>query len=544
MTAIVWAEIDSSTFEKMVSALIKSKYPDAQRIDGSGGDQGREIQITTGDGLVVYQFKSFTGRVDDRSGRRRQVEHSLVKAAKLNPASWTLVVPIDPTPGELAWFERLRQKYPFPLDWSGKNWLDLELSERPGLVRYFLHNGADEAVRLLTQLKAERAALGNAVPDALKRAQDLMTLLNDVDPYYTFEITMGTGKQAVAVIPRYPGAEADSPIRISLELQVPDSPEGRARMVEFRSAFEYGTGMEISSDELRGISIEAPAGMGGKFTSGKVIATPVHDPNWKLPGRLLVVTPDGTTVAALPVVYSERTTGSKGFTVTAWDRTGTLRVVQRVDGSTAMGVASIKFDLPEDAHPGLVLPVLRFLYRLSPPNMVVFEINGKTISSPSAALEKPLIDGDFFEIIEALDRVQAGTATPFAVPGDLNKDDVDAIVQADRLLKGEALELIWESLALTVSTQAGMDALLNEQPGPHRWMSVHPDYSVSIADHEVHLGQFYMTFPAVKVRDIEALRAAKPLRPGEERDVVLFPGESGEKAELRLGAGPDRDVGQ
>jgi len=64
VTPIFWQDVDSSKFERMVVARIKSKYPDAQRIDGSGGDQGREIQITTPNGLELYQLKSFVGRLD------------------------------------------------------------------------------------------------------------------------------------------------------------------------------------------------------------------------------------------------------------------------------------------------------------------------------------------------------------------------------------------------------------------------------------------------------------------------------------------------
>jgi hypothetical protein len=41
--------------------------------------------------------------------RRRQVERSLVSAARHQPDHWDLLVPIDHNPAELLWFEGLRE---------------------------------------------------------------------------------------------------------------------------------------------------------------------------------------------------------------------------------------------------------------------------------------------------------------------------------------------------------------------------------------------------------------------------------------------------
>jgi hypothetical protein len=90
-----------------------------ERIDGSGGDGGRDVQLRHPTRTDFYELKSFTGRVSKEKGRRKQVERSLASAARHKPASWTLVVPIDHTDGELKWFDTLRTKYDFPLTWAG-----------------------------------------------------------------------------------------------------------------------------------------------------------------------------------------------------------------------------------------------------------------------------------------------------------------------------------------------------------------------------------------------------------------------------------------
>lgn len=98
--SIKWDEFDPGGYEDMVSVLLNRLHPNAQRIDGKGGDGGRDVQIACGqDGQVIeaFELKSFTGRMN--SSRRKQVARSLKRAATLAPSRWSLVVPIDPTPG-------------------------------------------------------------------------------------------------------------------------------------------------------------------------------------------------------------------------------------------------------------------------------------------------------------------------------------------------------------------------------------------------------------------------------------------------------------
>ena len=91
-----------AVYEDMVAVLLSTLHPDAERLDGRGGDGGRDVQLREDGRKDLFELKSFTGRLGKEQGRRRQVENSLKRAAALNPDSWTLVVPIDPTPDELA----------------------------------------------------------------------------------------------------------------------------------------------------------------------------------------------------------------------------------------------------------------------------------------------------------------------------------------------------------------------------------------------------------------------------------------------------------
>jgi hypothetical protein len=98
---IDWREVGSGgRFEKIVSVLLSSLHPTSMRIDGSGGDGGRDHQLHIDGRLDVWQSKYFMGRLSDAGGRKGQIERSLVKAAELQPDHWFLVTPMDPTPEE------------------------------------------------------------------------------------------------------------------------------------------------------------------------------------------------------------------------------------------------------------------------------------------------------------------------------------------------------------------------------------------------------------------------------------------------------------
>ncbi len=125
MPEINWAELDEGRYEKMIAVLLNTIHPGSERIDGRGGDRGRDVQLRSAEGVRLFQQRYVLGRVD--SSRRRHIKESLAEAAKHNPLDWSLVIPIDHTEGELKWFDKLRSQYPFPLHWCGLTWLNQQM---------------------------------------------------------------------------------------------------------------------------------------------------------------------------------------------------------------------------------------------------------------------------------------------------------------------------------------------------------------------------------------------------------------------------------
>ena len=79
----------------MVSVLL-SRLQQTGRVDGCGGDGGRDCYFSGEDGTDVYELKSFTGRMRHRGAAGSSGPSP---GDGDGPRSWTLVVPIDPTPG-------------------------------------------------------------------------------------------------------------------------------------------------------------------------------------------------------------------------------------------------------------------------------------------------------------------------------------------------------------------------------------------------------------------------------------------------------------
>lgn len=131
---IPFDRLSPDVYADAVSTLL-SREVHAQRSDGRDG--GHDCFYTDDDGTDVYSLKSFTGRMT--SSRRRQVMHSLSRSMKAAPRSWTLVVPIDPTPAELDWFLSLQHTTPAAIRWLGRTWLEETLARHPDVATY-LHN--------------------------------------------------------------------------------------------------------------------------------------------------------------------------------------------------------------------------------------------------------------------------------------------------------------------------------------------------------------------------------------------------------------------
>src|SRR5690242_7684083 len=100
-----WGSLDPQRLERGVQQLLQTHHPGLVCLDGAGGDDGRDAQLQTADGMTVFEVKSVSSRLT--GAQKRQIQRSLQTAlTKLESMTrWILIVPLNPSPAELRWFE-------------------------------------------------------------------------------------------------------------------------------------------------------------------------------------------------------------------------------------------------------------------------------------------------------------------------------------------------------------------------------------------------------------------------------------------------------
>jgi predicted nucleotidyltransferase len=521
MGEVTWSELSPAKYEQMVAVLISILHPTARRIDGAGGDGGMDVRLDAPNGLHIWELKSFVGRVD--SSRRRQIEKSLDRALRSNPAKWHLVVPIDPTQSELAWFRELTDKAGIPLEWLGLNWLGKQMADHPEIPRYFLENGETEAIRLLKELQLEQAALTSA-PGAMQRLHTLAARLNEVDPYYRFDLTIQSGEESVQIYPRFAGADVERPIGGTLHGRFPDTEGGREALKAFTDAIDFGIPTIVSADHVARLELDAPAGLGGVFENIAVSISPSSgEPAPILDCRLVICDMTGRVLVALPMKMSRKSAGIRGFVAEAIDLSGAFSLELTFDPTSAASDMSFAYRTPAGALPLTVLPALQALNDLHSPNTAVLELNGKPAGTLGLTEEQWVPDG-YVQMIADLSYVQATTATYFALPETFTTGDVESIQSAARLLRGERVPFRWHRMRLTLQNydvDAIQDLIGSPESGSIRIQR--PTHEVIIAGHTINLGASILHFDSAR---LEQPNADLDMQAGSELDAVLVAGSS------------------
>jgi hypothetical protein len=448
MTPINWA-MSPDVYEDMVACLLNHLNRETRRIDGAGGDGGRDVQFELPEGLHIFELKSFTGRL--AKGRRGQVERSLAKAAKHKPVRWELIVPIDPTEEELVWFKRLGAKYPFPIEWRGKTWLDTHFAERLFIWRYFCEGAKAEVLDLLREMHKEEAGLANGMPDVIERAKALAERANELDPFFVFKLELDGPRTKISIIPRYEGALEDRPITTQIQFRFDTkTSEGKAKFEEFNLAYDFGVPMEIGPDFISKVEVDAPAGLGGTYTQVHLTMGPGHAPAARpLDFEFAAVSPSGEVVERLALTLAPESVGHKGAILVGHDRSGLLEArlvfgIAPVPGNTNLHLRSGPF-VPHE-----LLEAVRFFAALHAPNGLSVRTTDGTLSSqPTTCPVEPLLDPLFPEFVANLALVQAATGIVREVGGDFERNDLANAAAGAALIRGEEAQQPGRDLTLS-----------------------------------------------------------------------------------------------
>ena len=528
--SIRWNDLDPQRYENMVSVLLSRLNPDAQRIDGKGGDGGRDVQIVSGENDQIteaFELKSFTGRMNN--SRRKQVEHSLNRAAELGPARWSLVVPIDPTPGEERWFRQLGGGYCFPTIWLGKTWLDEKMSAYPDIRRYFLEGAKDEVYRLLLELREEQARVTDVL-DVVGRSRTLHARLNEIDPHYRYELSTETtatnirptdvvlsvnfGDVRIDVYPKYSGAVKDRPITINVKLIV--GPEDDL----VQNALNYGLAITIPPRMISNVTVDAPLGLGGSFTGG-VVDILSTSKSLDEPITLALDIVDGNRlVVSCPNRITERTRGLKGSILNGTDSSGWLET--RLTVNPIAKEFRFEFKLaPRPVLPSTLIPLCRWLSALQPPHdLAIHWPNG--LEMRSEIRTSSLTDEGPCKVVEALAYLQDTSRIYWEMRPSSIHEEGREIVTAATLLKGESIDLTWNSFKLNTKRWGpGLDELVNGRP---QQITIEHDSWLELEGGTIPIGRIRTYIESARLADPIAVQ--RDLTSGLVPDLHLVPGDS------------------
>ena len=452
---VQWDTVDAETREAMIKHLIKRLHPNVQAIDGSGGDGGIDLLMHTADGLVIYQIKRFTGRMD--SSRRQKVERSLERASEHEPSQWILVVPIDPTMGELRWFENLTQQYPFTCVWDDKTWLDSEMAQKPDIADYYLHGSEQRVLAMLKEIGATHPAQEHGLAAAsFDRIAKIVARLNTLDPHYEFTVTAERdGTVGWAAFPRYPGANRDRPAATA-RLAFPDSPDGAHARELVEELFDYGTPCVVPAEYVAEVSLHVPVGLERTLTGGTLaLSASMAEPQRPIEAALRAVDSQGTILAQLSLEEEERTAGRRGVRLLFRDKSGALNVQAQFDASAGSGGMTVRYEHPYEFSALDLLPAAKLWEAIDRSDHLALVVNGETVGRGSYDTRVFFgeEEAEYVRFTEHLVHLQTATGVFFNVRGELAAEDARDVVLASRLLRGDRITQKWTEFSLTIKPE-------------------------------------------------------------------------------------------
>ncbi|MFJ9430953.1 hypothetical protein ACIRQY_15005 [Streptomyces sp. NPDC101490] len=537
-----WEKVaqQADSYETAVAVLLSLLNPDVIRVDGSGGDGGRDVLFRRDDGtLAIYEMKSFTGRLNH--SRRQKVERSLARAAEHGPTSWTLVVPIDQTPTELDWFEGLRSRYPFQLSWHGLNWLRARELEQPAFTHHYLHDGIWTTQEVMRQLADGQLVAVTDGPEAVARISETVARLNEIEPHYRFSVTAGPHGEIISMEPAYPGAETDRPATLRLEAAFPDTAEGMAARGAWEQFLDFGDPVKLTGDHLTRVVLDLPAGFGIRneppHPSALLRLRSSRVPVLSIPARAVIQGENGRRLASLTVDLQVSHRGRRGAVATGTNHTGSLKVVLRLDQRDRTAKTDLSLSPTPGMQPSERLSLLHFARQARSPHWFQLHLQNKPVGPPvpCAHVGRETISSNALDeeiaLMEKLCEVQRRTGTPFGVPESLSPDDCASILLAHQLLDGRTVAVPPSLSQWTFSRPADLPTATSLLAGGATvGLSLdEPDFSLDICGHSVPLGDAEVAMPDSLITSVapahegaEEMITAQPLAPRARRMVRLL----------------------
>jgi hypothetical protein len=503
-TPIPWGRYSTDQVEDLLAALLLRKHPGAERMNGSGGDDGIDVLAPAGGGIHVFEIKSYRELL--KPAQKRAIEKSARTAAEKNPdmVAWTLVMPRDHTPAERRWMNKdLAAIAGVPVDWIGRTRLEVELAQQPDLVRHYAPGSVEHLAFDLLAEHDRQAVPPLTIGEAVQRAQRLADHADAIDPFYVFGISI---QPAAVMVTARPKDQNAPPLRGSVSFKAePGSPEAKA----IDNFMTYGLPLTVGAGNIADVQLNLPEGMKDllpdDLAAERLSLGPAPNAaQFRQSARLDAVDESGRVLGSLSVTFTEAFSGPRGGAYRAGlDRSGYLRLVMKV-GTGTSGEFEVHSQYTDDLLPGDLLPPLRFLdaVRRAAGLRITMDVQTTSTRIPEAAVRMTGVE-NMIRMAEALERIQRAAGIAFPVPERWSTADALNVAFYDELLhKGQAL---YPSPSFTHPIPLeGVRRLLAQGPLPRVSMTGRQSQTARLLGRELPL-------PALFTVETQQLLVANPL---------------------------------
>lgn len=569
MPTVNWERLSGEQVQEFVAALILLRWPHGNFITPSRGDRGVDIRVAgTERSFDVYQVKRYSRPLT--SAQWRDVANSWTTFVEqtrptLAVQSWKLVMPWNPTNEALDRFATMTAGVDVDVEWVGRTQLDTWAAENPALVAYYFGDGADRLQDLLTQALFAGSTphpSGDVLSAATFRAVALQAALDDVDPFYRYQVevrdghidspqwltdvtsrsgfVMVRGEQVTStqyavtyIYPRSAESAALRPIRQDITLLPEADSEGQNSVERF---INYGAPFS----GVRGVVTQAEGPPGTTELGDGIFSffLAADEPGEALPPLDIraVRHPDREVLAAVDACGVQRSMGlnRNGVYLKATDPSGcfTLTFLIGVQGEPS----TFRLDWGEFAgkEPATVVRSLKVFHELGEHVGIEIGIRGGgqalTPLFRASDSEAQKVGDWFLPFFAALETIQRHTLARVVIPdaSEITPKQMRDATNAARLLEGEELKGPWAFLDTTITAPqdlpdfaSGEFAMVTEEP-----------LVVVLGTRRIETDSLRRTvYPTVR---IDGNPGPSQLEPGDQ--LRLLPGENPEALQVAVRA--------
>lgn len=191
---IPWTRYSGEDVEMVLAAFVSREVGNSIRIRPAKGDGGIDLIAWLSDGVVdVYQVKKFAENLGN--SQKSQIKGSWERLQKtlaneqLTLRTWHLVMPLDPTPGNLAWARGMVEPSGAKFVWDGLARVDGWAAAYPEIVDYYLVGGKKEIEEGIERVLSLSGL--DDLSDPAKLQEKIFSLcryLDTADPFYSYSL--------------------------------------------------------------------------------------------------------------------------------------------------------------------------------------------------------------------------------------------------------------------------------------------------------------------------------------------------------------------